>query len=106
MRISFERSGGFAGITTKTTIDEADLTPDEAQTLRQLVEEADFFNWPRKRIPRSPHPDRFQYELKVEENDRQYTVTISEEALPQRLKPLVHWLTKKSRQAGKSKKSR
>ena len=48
MRISFERSGGFAGITMKTAVDEKDLAPGEAQKLRQLVEEADFFNSPGK----------------------------------------------------------
>ena len=105
MRVSFERSGGFAGITTKTTIDEAALAPDEAQKLRRLIEEADFFNLPGKSIPRSPNPDRFQYELKLEEKDRQHIVTISEEALPQKLKPLVHWLMEKSRQTTKGKDS-
>ena len=106
MRISFERSGGFAGITMKTTIDEKDLVPDEAQELRQLVEGADFFNLSKKIMPRSPQPDRFQYELSLEESGRQHTVTTSEETLPQNLKPLVNWLMEKVRQTRKSKKSR
>jgi hypothetical protein len=106
MRISFERSGGFAGITTKTAVDEKDLAPDEAQKLRQLVEEADFFNSPGKMMARSPQPDRFQYELRLEEKGRQHTVTISEEAMPAKLKPLVQWLMEKTRQVGKGKESR
>ncbi len=106
MRISFERSGGFAGITMKTAVDEKDLAPDEAQKLRKLVEEADFFNSPGKITSRSPQPDRFQYELKLEENDRQHTVTMSEEAMPARLKPLVNWLMEKSRQTRKGTDSR
>jgi hypothetical protein len=105
LRISFERSGGFAGITMKTAVDEKDLAPGEAQKLRQLVEEADFFNSPGKIVSRSPHPDRFQYELKLEEKGRQHAVTVSEEALPQKLKPLVNWLMEKSRQAKKGKGS-
>jgi hypothetical protein len=106
LRISFERSGGFAGITMKTAVDEKDLAPDEAQKLRKLVEEADFFNSPGKITSRSPQPDRFQYELKLEENDRQHTVTMSEEAMPARLKPLVNWLMEKSRQTRKGTDSR
>ena len=106
MRISFERSGGFAGITMKTAVDEKDLTPDEAQKLRQLVEETDFFNSPGKITSRSPQPDRFQYELKLEEKGRQNTVTVSEEVLPEKLKPLIQWLMEKARQTKKGKESR
>ena len=106
MRISFERSGGFAGIIMKTAVDEKDLAPDEAQKLRQLVEEADFFNSPEKVVSRSPQPDRFQYELRLEEKGRQHTVTMSEEAMPAKLKPLIQWLMEKSRQASKGKPSR
>ena len=101
MRISFERSGGFAGISMKTAVDEKDLALDEAQKLRQLVEEADFFNLPGKIVSRSPQPDRFQYELKLEEKGRQHTVTVSEEAVPPKLKPLVKWLTEAARQKRK-----
>jgi hypothetical protein len=106
LRISFERSGGFAGIIMKTAVDEKDLAPGEAQKLRQLVEEADFFNSPGKITSQSPQPDRFQYELRLEEKGRQHTVTMSEEAMPAKLKPLVNWLMGKSRQAKKDKESR
>ena len=85
----------------RTAVDEKDLAPDEAQKLRQLLEEADFFNSPGKIIPRSPQPDRFQYELRLEEKGRQHTVTLSEEAMPAKLKPLVNWLMEKTRQARK-----
>jgi hypothetical protein len=105
LRISFERSGGFAGTTTKTAVDEKDLAPDEARKLRQLVEGADFFNLSKKIMPRSSRPDRFQYELSLEENDRQHTVTMSEEALPVNLKPLINWLMEKARQARTGKES-
>lgn len=106
MRISIERSGGFAGITTKTTVDEKDVAPEEALKLRQLVEEADFFNLPGKIVPRSPHPDRFQYTLRLEEKGRQNMVAVSEEALPEKLKPLVSWLMEKARQTRKRKESK
>ena len=105
MRISFERSGGFAGITAKTTVDEKDLAPDEAQKLRQLVEGADFFNLSKKNMPRSSRPDRFQYELSLEESGRQHTMTMSEESMPLKLRPLINWLMEKARQTKKGKKS-
>ena len=106
MRISIERSGGFAGMTMRTAIDEKDLEPDEAQKLRRLVEKANFFNLSKKIMARSPRPDRFQYELSLKESGRQHTVTMSEEAMPENLKPLVKWLMGKALQTKKSKESR
>ena len=89
----------------KTAVDEKDLALDEAQKLRQLVEEADFFNSPGKIASRSPQPDRFQYELRLEEKGRQHTVAVNEETMPAKLKPLVKWLMEKSRQTRKGKDS-
>jgi hypothetical protein len=105
LRVSIERSGGFAGITIKTAVDEKDLAPEEAQKLHALVEETDFLNLPGKILSRSPQPDRFQYELRLEESDRQHKVTVSEEAMPEKLKPLIKWLMEKARQAKKGKES-
>ncbi len=85
----------------KTTVDEKDVAPDEALKLRQLVEEADFFHLPGKIVSGSPQPDRFQYELRLEEKARRYTVSVSEEALPDKLKPLVNWLMGRARQTRK-----
>lgn len=106
LRISIERSGGFAGITVRTTLDEKDLSPDEAQKLRRLVEQADFLSLPKKITPRSSRPDRFQYELNLEESGQKHTVTMSEEAMPENLKPLVKWLMEKALQTKKGKESR
>jgi len=105
LRVSFERSGGFADITMKRAVDEKDLAPDEVQKLHQLVEEADFFNLPGKITSRSPEPDRFQYELSLEKSGRRYTVSVSEEAMPEKLRPLVKWLIEKIRHAKKGKES-
>jgi hypothetical protein len=105
LRISIVRSGGFAGITMRAIVDEKDLSPDETQKLRQLIEQADFFNLPRKIVSRVPQPDRFQYELRIEEKGQQHTVTVSEEAIPEKLKPLIKWLMEKARERKKGKNS-
>jgi hypothetical protein len=97
LRISVERTGGFAGVTIATSVDAANLPPVEARKLRQMVDEADFFNLPGNITSRSPQPDRFQYELKVKEPGRQHTVLVSEEVMPPKLKPLVKWLMEAAR---------
>ncbi|MDF5708537.1 MAG: hypothetical protein PUP90_12845 [Nostoc sp. S4] len=92
MRISLERTGGFAGISKKTSVDTAQLPASEANTLNRLVEAADLFRLPEQITSPNPQSDRFQYKLTVEDNDKQHTVTVSEAALPGTLRPLIEWL--------------
>ncbi|MEA5605367.1 protealysin inhibitor emfourin [Nostoc sp. UHCC 0252] len=92
MRVSFERTGGFAGITKKTTVDTATVSPDEAATLLRLVEVADLFRLPEIITSPNPQSDRFQYKLTIEDNGKHHTVTVSEAALPGSLRPLIEWL--------------
>ncbi|MEH2322340.1 MAG: protealysin inhibitor emfourin [Nostoc sp.] len=94
MQISFERTGGFAGITKKTTIDTDTLLPNEASTLARLVEVADLFGLPEHITSPNPQSDRFQYKLTVEDNGKQHTVTVSEAVLPGTLRSLIEWLQK------------
>ena len=93
MRISFERSGGFAGISMTTSVDTATLRATEANQLRRLVEAADFFDLPPKITSPTPQYDSFEYNLTVEANGKQHTVMVSESAVPENLKPLIAWLT-------------
>jgi hypothetical protein len=92
MQVSLERSGGFTGISLSITVDTATLPPDQATQLDHLVKTADFFNLPTT-IDSPTQPDRFQYQVSVQEGDRQHTVMIRETAVPANLKPLINWLT-------------
>jgi hypothetical protein len=98
MQIEFERSGGFAGMSLKTAIDTKSLPAEEAKQLRQLVDAADFFNLPPKIAPKTPQPDRFQYQLTVRENDKQHTVEVGEQATPGTLRPLLDRLMTAARE--------
>ncbi|MDZ7958069.1 MAG: hypothetical protein RMY34_09225 [Aulosira sp. DedQUE10] len=102
MRISFERTGGFAGISKKTTVDTANLPANEANELPRLVEAADLFNLPEKITSANPQADRFQYKLTVEDQGKQHTVIVSEAALPGTLRPLIEWLNQVARGSGNS----
>ncbi len=92
MRISLERTGGFAGISKRVTVDTNNLAPEEAKQLPCLLETADFFNLPATITTPSKERDRFQYTLTVEDSDRQHTVTVSEAALPATLRSLIEWV--------------
>ena len=92
MRMTFERTGGFAGITMTKVFDTADLPANEANQLRQLVDAANFFRLPKTITSNSQQPDRFHYQLNVEDNGKQHTVEVSEKAVPGTLRPLLDWL--------------
>lgn len=97
MRITFERSGGFAGLTTTKVFDTDTLPGNEANQLRQLVDAADFFRLPANIASKGHQADRFQYELTVEDNGKQHGVSVSEQAVPGTLRPLIDWITAAAR---------
>lgn len=92
MRLSFQRTGGFAGITRTTTVDTETLSPQEADVLSRLVAAADLFKLPEQITASGSQSDRFQYKLTVEDQGQQHTVTVSEAAIPGTLRPLIEWL--------------
>lgn len=92
MHITFERTGGFAGIRSAKVFDTDALSTEEATQLHDLIEEADFFHLPPNINGNATRPDRFQYKLIVKDRDRQHAVTVSEQSIPTNLKPLLEWL--------------
>lgn len=92
MRMTIERTGGFAGVSMKKVVDTDTLADHEAKQLRQLVDAADFLRLPTTIPSRSPQPDRFQYQLTVEDNGKRHTVEVGEQAMPGTLRPLVDWM--------------
>ena len=91
MQITVERSGGFTGVPLTIQVDTATLPTDKAAQLQKLVEAADFFHLPP--LPARPaQPDRYEYEITVQEGDRQHQITCGEVTVPAPLKPLLGWL--------------
>jgi hypothetical protein len=91
MHLIVERTGGFTGIPLTKTIDSASLSQQEAASLHQMMVAAGFFELPAT-IPSTPHPDRFQYQITVEQEGKRHSVTVGETAVPSNLKPLLNWL--------------
>ena len=97
MKITFERSGGFAGTLMTTKVDTETLPTPEGGHLRQLMQAANFFHLPAKIAPSHPQPDLFQYKVTAEDNGQHHTVQVSESAIPNQLRPLLNWLTEIAR---------
>ena len=98
MRIYFERTGGFAGLKLKTSLDADSLTPQQARRLRKLLQESRFFELPLRLDAPVARPDRFQYRLTVENENCVHTVQANEDAVPPEMRPLLDWLTATARQ--------
>jgi len=97
MRIQFERTGGFAGIRLAVELTEDDLSEDEWQALRTALQQADFFELPRKSAG-SGQPDRFVYQITVESKMRSHTVEMGEGDIPEKVQPLIQQLNLLARQ--------
>ena len=93
MRIQFERTGGFAGMTVRGDIDTDSLPAEEAQALRKMIEAADVYSLPAKLASPTPGADRFQYTLTIEDEGRRHTVELGEGAASDALRALLRRLT-------------
>lgn len=96
-RITFERSGGFAGISLRTKVDTDKLEQTEREAWSGLLEGVDLDALEAQGRGAAAAPDRFQYDLTIESGERRYGFTYGESALPPELKPLVERLVQEAR---------
>jgi hypothetical protein len=85
--ITFERHGGFGGIVLRTTFTPSELSETEAEAITAVQHET-------ASGARAPQPDRFEYHIHLPAGP----VIISEEDLPDTLRPLVTRLLERARQ--------
>lgn len=101
MKIYFERTGGFMGRDVSTVIDTNQLPPEEALSLLEKLDKADFFCLPEDMNTglegMSGAADRYCYKITVEVAGVQRTVETSEEDAPDELQPLLGELTQLAR---------
>jgi hypothetical protein len=102
MKISYRRTGGFAGMVMSFNIGTEALPTEEGQALQDLVAAADFFDLPARITSQEPGADQFQYRVTVEAGQRQHTVEVGEAAVPENLWPLLDKLRALSRSARSS----
>jgi hypothetical protein len=103
MKIYFERSGGFAGMLSSTTVDTQDLPSKEADEIKNLVEKAHFFEVPSKLSQPSSKTtkgaaDYFVYKITIQNNNNQskkeHSVECNDLSMQPTLRPLIDFLTK------------
>ena len=90
MHISFERTGGFAGIRVGCEINTDNLTTEAASEVAAFVDASNFFDLPE--VPPSGGPDQFQFKISIEKDGRTRTIESGERGMPASLSPLIKWL--------------
>lgn len=95
--IWFERSGGFAGISTSIEIDSKSLPSEEAEKLWEMIAQADFFKNHKSDIISGDLPDQFQYKISIESKGDKQSHEFGESAVPENFRPLIKYLTQKAR---------
>jgi hypothetical protein len=103
VRVEVERSGGFAGMVTRRSLDTAELPADEAGELRRLVAAADVAGLA-QRLADAPAPprgaDRFQYDVTVHHGEQVDRVTVRDGSVPPELAPLLARVTRSPSSSG------
>jgi hypothetical protein len=99
MKISLERSGGFAGMHLASSVDTTLLTKDESEKLEEIVKDSDFFNCVTDDISKpKAHPDAFKYKITVETLEKRHSIEADDMTMPKSLRPLVQIMLDKARQ--------
>jgi hypothetical protein len=93
MHIEFVRSGGFAGMRLAASVDSQNLPPEQASTLDKMIADTGFFDLPEQIKPSAPGPDRFEYQVVISSAGQTHSVNVNEAVIPDRLRPLLDFLT-------------
>ena len=92
IHVSFTRSGGVTGSTISGDFDGRELSPEDAEALRDHVETADFFAQPAVFEAPDRKEDKFQWEVTAEAEGRRHTVRFTDGSEPAPLRELTRYL--------------
>ena len=95
-RIEFERSGGFAGVSLKTSVDSRAIQPDEAREFDELLDRIDVTTLADS-SEAATQPDQFQYDLTIEHDGKREHLTVRERDIPKELRPLLDRLLERAK---------
>src|SRR5262249_32934353 len=95
IKVRFTKRGGIAGFRFEARIDSKVLSAEDARQLRKLIDSAHFFELPAT-FPDSGIRDGFGYAITIEANGRCHRVNVDEGSVPEKLFPLIDWLSKRA----------
>lgn len=96
--IWFERSGGFAGLSTSVEISSESLGGEEVEKLKKLIDQSGFYEFQTGDSAGGNMPDQFQYRITIESKGEKKMVELNETTMPETFRPLVDYLIQKARE--------
>ena len=93
MRIVCERSGGFAGLTTRTEVDSETLPAAQKRELKTLIEQSQLLDQSGKKRKAKAVADGFQYDLTVTTEEAEHSLNLNDGAVSEDMLALLDWLT-------------
>ena len=103
-RITFERTGGFAGMHNVVNINPRDLPEEQAKALLELLDELDFDELPEELKNNPSLPDQFTYKISVETRDGEHSVTTGDASAPEKVQELLQMLNRIARKQAQQKR--
>lgn len=92
MKVSFKRTGGFAGLSLKSEIDCALLPPAKCKELEQLVGLLRAAGQPSGGKASFTIPDAFQYEVTVDDDLGSHKFRAGDTEMSEEMQKVVDWL--------------
>lgn len=96
-RIKFQRVGGFANVRLAADLDMNDLPEEQADTLKELLDELDFAELPAKLTGSKSVPDEFTYTITVAAGKWQHTVVTGDSSADEKMRELLELLNRLAR---------
>jgi hypothetical protein len=90
MQVKFSRSGGFVPISIGCHLDTNTMAPDEAHTLKKLVESSGVMTAKDARVKAAC--DVHHYHIEVIDGQNKHQVTFDHLSRPDEIKPLIDFL--------------
>lgn len=103
-RITFERTGGFAGMHHVVNINPRDLPEEQAEALRELLDELDFDELPKQAMNNPSLPDQFTYHITIETKQGEHSLVTGDTSAPEAMQELIQMLNRIARQQAQKKK--
>lgn len=101
MKVYLEKSGGFAGMVTSTSVDTQLLPPNEAKEIQRLIENSQFFELasqpPQSSKTTKGAADYFTYKITIQDDKREHTVQLNDINMGPNIKPLIDFLIRHSK---------
>jgi hypothetical protein len=96
VRADLVRSGGFAGLIRRGSLDTATLPEAEAQRLRDIVAELDLAALASPGAPGGPLPDSYAYDLTIVRGPERVRLLLDERGVHPALRPLIQLLEQRA----------